>query len=329
MGLDPKELRYILYNMQTSIIAQDEAIDICSRALKTPTHLFIYGFNGLGKTTLAFDFLDSYARLHNLEARDPDYFLCLTADKDRGIHTVRQRLADFTRGTSKKTGIIRWVLIDDADTLPEVSQQALRRPMEQYSHLTCFLFIANSSECLIHALQSRCQPIQLAPVPIMLNIDTILKRMNYEIKDERVKSWIAASSLSSVAEFKRMAETLQWISPENPTVADAKDICSTHDYDKIIPLVKAITNHIPDEIYKHIGTLWQNGMSFEDILHAIQHTADLYFVLPSKAQERLYMFLVTGWSYHAQSRCSFLDILGCAMDVGLLDAVRNDINMNT
>jgi DNA polymerase III delta prime subunit len=309
--------------MQTSIIAQDEAIEICKKALKTPTHLFIYGFNGLGKTTLAFDFIDSYAKLHNIEPRDPDYFLCLTADKDRGIHTIRQKLADFTRGVSKKSNVIRWVLIDDSDTLPEVSQQALRRPMEQYSHLTCFIFIANSSECLIHALQSRCQPIQVFPVPIMIHIDSILNKMNYTIKDENVRSWLAASSLSSIAEFKRMTETLQWISPENPTVSDAKDICSTHDYDKIIPLVKAIANHVPDDIYKYIGILWQNGMSFEDILHAIQHTSELYFVLPSKSQERLYMFLVTGWSYHAQSRCSFLDILGCAMDVGLLNPASN------
>lgn len=309
--------------MQTSIIAQDEAIYICNKALINPTHLFMYGFNGLGKTTLAFDFLDSYAKLHDIDPRDPDYFLCLTADKDRGIHTVRQRLADFTRGSAKKNGVIRWVLIDDADTLPEVSQQALRRPMETYVHLTCFLFIANSSECLIHALQSRCQPIQFTPVPIMLHIDDILQKMNYKIQDEGVKSWLAAASLSSIAEFKRMTETLQWISPENPSIQDAKDICSTHDYDKVLPLVKAIAYNIPDELYKHIGILWQSGMSFEDILHAIQQTADLYLVLPSDAQERLYMFLVTGWSYHAQSRCSFLDILGCAMDVGLLDAVKN------
>lgn len=304
--------------METSIISQEEALEICNKALHKPTHLFMYGFHGLGKTTLAFEFLDSYAKLHKITPRDPDYFLCLTADQDRGIHTVRQKLSDFTRGTPK-ANIIRWVLIDDADTLPEVSQQALRRPMEQYAHLTCFLFIAHNSECLIHALQSRCQPIRFAPVPIMMYIDKLLQQQKYTIKDDRVKQWLGAASLSSVAEFKRMAETLQWISPENPTVKDAKDICSTHDYDKVIPLVKAIAYKNPEELYTHVGNLWQNGMSFEDILHAIQQTAELYFVLPSESQERLYMFLVTGWSYHAQSRCSFLDILGCAMDVGLLD----------
>lgn len=311
--------------MKTSIIAQDEAVVICKRALENPTHLFFYGQHGLGKTTLAFDFLDSYAKKHNITPRDPDYFLFLTADQDRGIHTVRQKLADFTRGVSKSKHSIRWVLIDDADTLPEVSQQALRRPMEQYSHLTCFLFIAYSSECLIHALQSRCQPVRFIPVPIMMYIDTLLERKNYKINDTSVKIWLGAASLSSVAEFNRMVEVLQWISPENPTVKDAKDICSTHDYDKIIPLVKAIAYNDPVNIYTQLGILWQNGMSFEDILHAIQHTADLYFVLPSKSQERLYMFLVTGWSYHAQSRCSFLDILGCAMDVGLLEPVQSKI----
>jgi len=77
---------------------------------------------------------------------------------------------------------------------------------------------------------------------------------------------LAAASLSSVAECVRMAETLKWISPNNPTVQDAKEICSTHEYDKIIPLVRAITNVQPDKLYHHLGLLWQNGMSFEDIL---------------------------------------------------------------
>ena len=310
--------------METSIIGQDEALIICNQAIKKPTHLFFYGFHGMGKTTFAFDFFDSYAKHYGIDPRDPDYFLFLTADQDRGIHTVRAKLADFVRGSVKKQGIIRWVLIDDADTLPEVSQQALRRPMEQYAHLTCFLFIANSSECLIHALQSRCQPVRFAPIPVVLYIDTLLARMNYQIKDEKVKQWLGAACLSSVAEFKNMAEVLQWISPESPSVKDAKDICSTHDYDKIIPLVQAISYLNTENIYQNLSILWQNGMSFEDILHAVQQTADLYFILPSKSQERLYRFLVTGWAYHAQSRCNFLDLLCCVQESGLFDINRKE-----
>jgi DNA polymerase III delta prime subunit len=305
--------------MQTKILGQDEAVQICAQALQRPTHLFFYGLHGLGKSTLALDFFDSYAKLHNLTPRDPDFFLLLTAEQDRGIHTVRAKLADFTKGMSKQPGVIRWVLIDDADTLPEVSQQALRRPMEQFAHLTCFLFIANSSECLIHALQSRCQPVRFVPVPVMLYIDDLLERLQYTVQDQGVKNWLGASSLSSVAEFNRMAQTLQWIAPNEPSVQDAKEICSTHDYDRIIPLVKAIVYREPDNLYTMLGTLWQNGMSFEDILQAVQQTADLYFVLSSECQERLYKFLVTGWAYHAQSRGSFLDLLCCSQDAGLME----------
>lgn len=304
--------------MQTQILSQDEALEICTQALDSPTHMFFYGYHGLGKTTLALDFLDCYAKKHGIKPRDPDYFLLLTADQDRGIKVVRDKLADFTKGVAKHSGVRRWILIDDADTLPEVSQQALRRPMEQFAHLTCFLFIANSSECLIHALQSRCQPVRFVPVPVMVYMDTILKRLEYPIQDQNVRAWLGAASLSSVAELKRMAETLKWIAPEKPTVQDAKDICSTHDYEKILPLTKAICYKQPEQLYTMLGVLWQNGMSFEDILHAIQQTADLYLVLPSEAQERLYTFLVTGWAYHAQSRCSFLDLLCCSADAGLL-----------
>lgn len=308
----------MITSMQTKLLAQDEAVQICTQALKQPTHMLFFGHHGLGKTTLGFDFLDSYAKLHNLPPRDPDTFLFLTADQDRGIHTVRAKLADFTRGVPKQPGVVRWVLIDDADTLPEVSQQALRRPMEQYAHLTCFIFIAHSSECLIHALQSRCQPVRFIPTPIGFFIEELLKRMNYKIENDDVKSWLSATSLSSIAEFIRMTEVLSWIAPTNPTVQDAKDICSTHDYDKILPLVRAICQNKPTELYETLGVLWQNGMSFEDILHAVQQTADLYFVLDSSSQERLYRFLVTGWAYHAQSRCSFLDLLCCSSDSGLL-----------
>jgi hypothetical protein len=306
--------------METKLVGQEEAIQICERALESPTHMFFYGLHGLGKTTLVMDFFDSYAKKHGIPPRDPDMFLLLTADQDRGIHTVRAKLADFTRGACKYPGVIRWVLIDDADTLPEVSQQALRRPMEQYSHLTAFIFIANSSECIIHAIQSRCQPVRFIPIPIMFHMDTLLNRLNYTIQDEGVRNWLCATSLSSVAEFIRMAEVLQWIEPTNPTVQDAKEICSTHDYDKIIPLVRSISYYQPDKLYENLGILWQNGMSFEDILHAVQQTADLYFVLSSESQERLYKFLVTGWAYHAQSRCSFLDLLCCSKDAGLFSA---------
>ena len=304
--------------METTLLGQEEAVEICNKALENPTHLFLLGPHGVGKTTIALDFLNSYAKKHNLDINDHDYFLHLTADQDRGIHTIRAKLADFIKSSLRYPNIRRWVFFDDVDSLPEVSQQALRRPMEQYAHLTCFVFAAKSSESLIYALQSRCQPIHIQPITILSYMDQLLDRFKYKISDTYVLQLLCASSFSSVAEFNRMVRVLQWIAPENPTVADVRKVCSTHDYEKIIPLVRAITESDGESVYKHISQLWQNGMSFEDILHAINYTSEMYFVLNSRAQERLYGFLVTGWSFYSQSRCSFLDLLCCAQDNGLL-----------
>jgi DNA polymerase III gamma/tau subunit len=305
--------------LQTELLGQEEAVSVCQRALECPTHLFFYGNHGLGKTTLAREFINTYASLHKVDPNDSELFLWLQSDVDRGIHTIRAKLADFTRGAPKVKGVLRWVILDDADTLPEVSQQALRRPMEQYAHLTCFLFIAKNSECLIHALQSRCQPVRFSPIPLQLYIDILLKRIDYKIESEQVKNWLIASSFSSIAELKRSLLNLKYICPESPSLQDTKDLCSAHNFSHLIPILQAIDQRKTTEVYWRFMKLWQDGMSFEDILHAIHLTMEIYFTLGSHIQEKLYTFLVTGWAYHARSQCSFLDLLSCAYDSGLLD----------
>lgn len=303
--------------METTIVGQDDVVSICNHALENPTHLFFYGTNGIGKSTMAKDFLKSYCKKHSIPENDPDTILYLTADVDRGIHTIRAKISDFVRGAQRHKNVLRWIVLDDADSLPEVSQQALRRPMEQYSHLTCFLFIAKSSTYLIHAIQSRCQPVQFVPISIQNHTDKILKQIDYQLNNKEVIDWLCTMSISSVAEFKHMALLLKWTCGSNPTIKDAKELCSTRKFETILPLVTAICNKNSQTCIDNIIILWQNGMSFEDILHSIHQASDLYFILSSNAQINLYTFLLTGWSYHAQSRCSFLDILCCCMDSGI------------
>jgi DNA polymerase III delta prime subunit len=306
--------------IETELIGNEDALAICNQALTYPTHLFFYGGHGSGKTTLAYDFIRSFAKQNKVDPNDKDIFLWLESDVDRGIHTIRAKLADFTRGAVKVKGVRRWIIIDDADTLPEVSQQALRRPMEQYAHLTCFLFIAKTSECLIHALQSRCQPVMFMPVPLHGVIDTLLERVNYKIKEESVKNWLIASSFNSIAELRRSIQNLQYLAPTDPTLQDVKDICAAHNFSTLIPIINAINKNDTLEIFKRFMYLWQDGMSFEDILHAIHMTMEMYFTLGPAIQNKLYTFLVTGWAYHAKSQCSFLDLLSCAYDAGLLES---------
>jgi len=309
--------------IETLILGQDDAVNICNRALENPTHLFMYGPHGSGKTALAKEFIASYAKKMNVNADDSELFLWLESNVDRGIHTIRAKLADFTRGAVKVKGVRRWIIIDDADTLPEVSQQALRRPMEQYAHLTCFIFIAKNSDCLIHALQSRCQPIIFMPIMLESVFETLCQRNNYIIDNQQIKDWLIASSFSSVAELNRFIINLKYITP-TPTLQNVKDLCAAHNFSTLIPIIKAIDENKTKDVFETLMYLWQNGMSFEDILHAIHMTMEMYFTLGSHIQDKLYTFLVTGWAYHAKSQCSFLDLLSCAYDAGLLNIDKAD-----
>jgi ABC-type transport system involved in cytochrome bd biosynthesis fused ATPase/permease subunit len=154
------------------------ALNNINLKLEARKKIALVGKSGSGKTTLAKEFINIYALQHNVDPNDSELFLWLESNVDRGIHTIRAKLADFTRGACKVPGVRRWIIIDDADTLPEVSQQALRRPMEQYAYLTCFLFIAKNTDCLIHALQSRCQPVSFSPIPLQFVFKTIFWLLN-------------------------------------------------------------------------------------------------------------------------------------------------------
>jgi replication factor C subunit 2/4 len=133
---------------KTKLIGQYEIEDVFNKILVDPPHIFITGSYGSGKTTLLKEFISKYYKDNNIKNTD-DWIMNLSSEKDRGILCVRKNVAEFVHHSAAKPGIYRWILIDDADSLPIISQQALRRPMETYSHTTRFFFISRHPSDLI------------------------------------------------------------------------------------------------------------------------------------------------------------------------------------
>ncbi|KAI1723669.1 ATPase family associated with various cellular activities (AAA) domain-containing protein [Ditylenchus destructor] len=115
-------------------------------------NLIISGPPGCGKTTSVW----ALAR-DMLGAQVKDACLELNASDERGIDVVRERIKQFaSRKVTLPPGRHKIVILDEADSMTEGAQQALRRIMEIHSGTTRFAFACNQSDKIIEPLQSRC-----------------------------------------------------------------------------------------------------------------------------------------------------------------------------
>lgn len=79
-----------------------------------------------------------------------DAVLELNASNDRGIDVVRNKIKMFAQQkVTLPEGRHKLIILDEADSMTDGAQQALRRTMEQYSRTTRFALACNQSDKVI------------------------------------------------------------------------------------------------------------------------------------------------------------------------------------
>jgi DNA polymerase III delta prime subunit len=308
--------------IQTTLVGMDPILQQLDACLDNPPHIFLVGFPGTGKTTLAKDFLKAYFQKHNISKKEEkEYCVEISSHQDRGIHTFRQILNDHVRWIAPRKGVHRWIIIDDCDTLPAISQQALRRPMETFDHITRFIFISQNQDSLIRPLQSRCHIILIEPSNNNEIYVEILKREGFppgSYTDEAYTELIMLS-ICSIMKFQSMVRMLYalklsegWSKLELSYIKSSFD---QHIWGTMKDLLTMLMNCNWDASEKQMYKIWELGYSFEDILFELEHNIIVMNIIDHRAWYNIQQFLIKSWIYHSQSRSSILDLMTACGEV--------------
>jgi energy-coupling factor transporter ATP-binding protein EcfA2 len=304
------------------LIGQQAIWNQTKTLLDTSCHLFLTGAPGSGKSALIKELLKFYAETRGRPKVElwgeetHDECLLLTPDQDRGIQTIRGHVTMFIRqmalyaNQGKKA--YRWIIIDDCDTFPQISQQALRRPMETYSHISRFIFIGNSTEDLIPAIRSRCIHVTMNTFDPYEHQEDFMKlvRMPHTLSEE-IWAWILNTCQNNVSDLIRLLQLVRDIlitKNLEPSVALIQSICSTPFHLDFIPLLNALTERNLIAGTHQIIEIWKRGYTFEDILESFQTIHGLFGENTPTENTLVHVFLLNAWIAYCKGNTSVLSL---------------------
>ena len=255
-----------------------------------------------------------------------DSILWLSSEKDRGIHTIRDKVNDFCKRTHAKPNTLRWIIVDDADTLPLISQQALRRPMETYAHLTKFIFAGRHATHLIEPLRSRCLVMEMEPISPMEVLPIYLKlydipglsglpgpRTGPGAEDEQKEIInFCLSNFVTINEMKSIIKIFKSLICEGNTTASAIEKLKI-----LLPSSKIHINSLIDSISSKdillarssITQLFLNGYLLDDILMSIEKNISIFPSVDPAIRFRILQFTMLGWIFIQQGKEHWLDAI--------------------
>ena len=302
------------------MFGQDALFQTIRDSYSNVPHLFITGPPGCGKTT----FLEKCIHMFKTEAPfHVESVLYLSSEKDRGIHTIRDKINDYCKRGLAKPNSLRFIVIDDADALPLISQQALRRPMETFAHLTRFLFASRSVSHMIEPLRSRCCSIEMEPIS---PIDAFPRFVElYKIPNVTTESPVfdmCVRNFTSLHDMKCILKLYNSYVKDGNTEEQALSMLrglipsSTTFINK---LINALYTKKYNDIRDNLTSLYLNGYVLDDILLAIEKAISIF---PSTNPENRYsilQFVMFGWISIQQGREHWMDAVDILDSCGGLE----------
>ncbi|KAK0672889.1 putative replication factor C subunit 2 [Cercophora samala] len=247
----------------SDVTAQDHTITVLQRTLQASNlpHMLFYGPPGTGKTSTILALAKELYGPELIKSR----VLELNASDERGISIVREKVKDFARmqltNVSSAAYKARYpcppfkiIILDEADSMTQDAQSALRRTMETYSKITRFCLICNYVTRIIDPLASRCSKFRFKSLDqgnAKKRLEEIAEKEKVGLEEGAVEGLIhcAEGDLRKAITYLQSAARL--VGAVQPGGGDGDEM----DVDKksvSVKIVQDIAGVIPDETIQRL-----------------------------------------------------------------------------
>jgi replication factor C subunit 2/4 len=297
-----------------AVLGQETTVEFLRSRLTNPPHLILWGPTGVGKTMLANAWITEQLTAQGVvnPAHQTTMTLRLSSADDRGIAAIRQRLTEFVRRVRPVAGTTAWVLLDDADNLPVVTQQALRRILELHAHQTRFCFVAQTPEHFIEPIQSRCIMLKCDPVPLATHGHAILAATAPGISvNPDALALMAGLCLGNARQFSLICQALQSIgSTKDPiTQSDIQLLVNAPPVQLLLRLQGAVAARDIQGVTECVLALWGKGYSFEDCIAMLETVVRVYNTELTGELQYVLQVCAEGHIFQILNRMTALDLI--------------------
>ena len=246
--------------------------------------MLFYGPPGTGKTSTVLALAKELYGPELIKTR----VLELNASDERGISIVREKVKDFARmQLSNPSAAYRAqypcppykiIILDEADSMTQDAQSALRRTMETYSKITRFCLICNYVTRIIDPLASRCSKFRFKSLDqgnAKKRVEEIAEKEGVKLEDGAADALIKCSEgdLRKAITFLQSAARL--MGAVGLKDGDDEDAMDVDDKDSKIVTVKSvedIAGVIPDETIELLVKAMQprsKGLVYEAVAKVV------------------------------------------------------------
>ncbi|KAK8049155.1 hypothetical protein PG994_010885, partial [Apiospora phragmitis] len=299
----------------SDVTAQDHTVNVLQRTLQASNvmsnminaglpHMLFYGPPGTGKTSTILALAKELYGPEMIKSR----VLELNASDERGISIVREKVKDFARMqlTNPPAGYksrypcppFKIIILDEADSMTQDAQSALRRTMETYSKITRFCLICNYVTRIIDPLASRCSKFRFKSLDqgnAKKRLEEIAEKEGVGLEDGAVDALIKCSEgdlrkaityLQSAARLVGAIEKDQDggdsaddamdVDRKTVSVAIVQDIAGVVPEDTIISLQKAMQPRSAGATYQAVAKIVEDmvadGWSATQVVTQLYHS---------------------------------------------------------